>query len=92
MLRHIQPSFRRRRVEGAGLVELLIAMAIGLVLIAGALSVFVNSRNTYRVNQAYARMMENGRRMGMALLQRMCANAPGVAVRAMLGASTRRMC
>jgi type IV pilus assembly protein PilW len=35
-------------------------MAIGLVLIAGALSVFINSRKTYAINQGYARMLENG--------------------------------
>ena len=65
MMSHVQPAFKQRRSrsessKGAGLVELLIAMAIGLVLIAGALSVFINSRKTYSINQDYARMLENG--------------------------------
>ena len=65
MMSHVQPAFKQRLSKskssrGAGLVELLIAMSIGLVLIAGALSVFINSRKTYNVNQDYARMLENG--------------------------------
>jgi type IV pilus assembly protein PilW len=47
-------------MRGVGLIELMVAITIGLVLIAGALSVFVNSRQTYKVNQEVARMMENG--------------------------------
>jgi type IV pilus assembly protein PilW len=46
--------------RGAGIVELMVAATIGLVLIAGALSVFSNSRKSYNVNQDIGRMLENG--------------------------------
>ena len=50
----------RKRCLGVGIVELLVAVTIGLVLIAGALNVFVNSRKTYTLNQVVARTIENG--------------------------------
>jgi type IV pilus assembly protein PilW len=49
-----------RSQRGLGLIELMIAVTIGLVLIAGALSVFVNSRASYRTNQSIGRLLENG--------------------------------
>lgn len=60
MMRQIRPWRSRMHMHGLGLIELMIAVTIGLVLIAGALSVFVNSRQTYRTNQEFARMMESG--------------------------------
>ncbi|MBT6210678.1 MAG: hypothetical protein HOI35_11740 [Woeseia sp.] len=50
----------RNQERGIGIVELMIAITIGMVLIAGALSVFVNSRATYNTNQEFSRLMENG--------------------------------
>ena len=49
-----------RNFRGVSLIELLVAVAIGMVLIAGALAVFVDSRHTSRVNQSLARIQENG--------------------------------
>ena len=60
MMRQIRPWRSRMHMHGLGLIELMIAVTIGLVLIAGALSVFVNSRQTYRTNQEFARLMESG--------------------------------
>lgn len=61
VLRALAASERRaRRQLGIGLVELMVAVTIGMVLIAGALGVFVNSRKTYTVNQEVARLLENG--------------------------------
>lgn len=48
------------RQRGLGLIELMIAVTIGLVLIAGALAMFVNSRAAYNTNQEVARLLENG--------------------------------
>ena len=60
MMRHVRPLRCLRDMHGLGLIELMLAVIIGLVLIAGALSVFVNSRQTYRTNQEFARLMESG--------------------------------
>lgn len=54
----IPPHLRCGR--GVSLVELMVAMTIGTVLIAGALSVFIESRETARENQSFGRMLENG--------------------------------
>ncbi|MGK0172847.1 MAG: type IV pilus assembly protein PilW [Gammaproteobacteria bacterium] len=51
---------RGGRQGGVTLVELLVAMLIGTILIAAALAVFIESRKTARVNQAVARIQENG--------------------------------
>ena len=50
----------RARERGVSLIELLVALVIGSILILGALSVFIDSRATYRVNQSVSRMQENG--------------------------------
>ena len=58
---HRSPSSRRRAVAGLTLVELLVAMTIGLVLIAGATQVYVDSHAAYAVNETTARLQENAR-------------------------------
>src|SRR6266853_1099967 len=58
---HRSPSARRRAVAGLTLVELLVAMTIGLVLIAGATQVYVDSHAAYAVNETTARLQENAR-------------------------------
>ncbi|MCY1268604.1 Type IV Pilus-assembly protein W [compost metagenome] len=47
--------------HGLSLVELLIAMALSLLLMAGVLQVFLASKNTYLTNMALAELQENGR-------------------------------
>src|SRR2546429_9304018 len=49
------------RAAGLTLVELLVAMTIGLVLIIGATQVYVDSSKAYGVNEATARLQENAR-------------------------------
>lgn len=46
---------------GLTLVELLIALVMGLVLLAGVITVFVANKQTYRHQDALARLQENGR-------------------------------
>ena len=52
--------------HGVGLVELLVAMAIGLLLTAGIIQIFSGSRQTYRVQEDLSHIQENGR---FALIQ-----------------------
>lgn len=47
--------------QGLTLVELMVAMAIGVFLIAGALTVFAKTRDLYRTNEDAARMQETAR-------------------------------
>src|SRR2546430_2076111 len=49
------------RAAGLTLVELLVAMTIGLVLIIGATQVYVDSSKAYGINEATARLQENAR-------------------------------
>jgi type IV pilus assembly protein PilW len=51
----------RPQQQGLSLVELMVALVLGLVLMTGVLQVFLSSRQTYSANEAMARMQENGR-------------------------------
>lgn len=51
----------RRQQLGLSLVELMVALVLGLVLMTGIIQVFLSSRQTYTANEAMARMQENGR-------------------------------
>ncbi|MDE2346315.1 MAG: PilW family protein [Gammaproteobacteria bacterium] len=46
---------------GLSLIELMIAMLVGLILIGGVLSIFISSRQSYGINSAVARIQENAR-------------------------------
>jgi type IV pilus assembly protein PilW len=49
------------RMRGVTLIELLVSLVIAVLLIAGALTVYMQSRNTYRVSEANARLQEVAR-------------------------------
>lgn len=57
------------RQSGVTLVELMIAMVIGMFLVGGVLQVFSSARQTYRVHDATSRMQEGGR-MALEVLAR----------------------
>ena len=46
--------------QGLGLVEVLVAMAIGLILLLGLSALFVKSTTTFKANDDFSRMQENG--------------------------------
>lgn len=50
-----------RRQRGVSLVEIMIAITVGLVLTAGVIQVFVSNKQAYRVQEGLARVQENGR-------------------------------
>ncbi len=52
---------RRIRFVGMTLVELMVALAIGSFLMLGAITVFMQGRATFRVNESVARLQENAR-------------------------------
>lgn len=47
--------------HGFTLVELLVAMILGLGLMAGVIQIFISTQNTYRMEEGLARIQENGR-------------------------------
>jgi len=46
---------------GMTLVELMVAMTLSLVILAGVIQVFISSKQSYRLNDAMSRVQENGR-------------------------------
>lgn len=51
----------RSRQTGLSLIELMIAMVVGLILMAGVLSIFISSRASYGLNGAVGKIQERGR-------------------------------
>ncbi len=62
-------SITNRRAAGFSLVELMVALTIGMVLLAATSSIFVSSKKTYTVNDSLARLQENGR-VAMQIISR----------------------
>ena len=54
-------SLQKHNQSGLTLVEILVAMLIGAVLLAGVLSIFINSKQTYQRQEGMSRIQENGR-------------------------------
>ena len=50
-----------RRVCGMSLVELMVAMLVGCLLVAAALTLYAHCRSTSRVTESAARLQEEGR-------------------------------
>ena len=50
-----------QKQNGLSLVELMVAIVLGLILVAGIIELFVNNRQVYRVQDAQSRLQENGR-------------------------------
>lgn len=55
------PSRQPHRLLGVSLIELMVALAIGSLLIIGAVTVYMQSRNTYRTTETAARLQEVAR-------------------------------
>ena len=54
-----RPALRQQR--GMTLIELMVAMSIGLFLTGGAIYVYSQSKNTYRASDSLARLQESAR-------------------------------
>lgn len=79
MIRHLHirnPYPRRQHQQGFGIVELMVAMALGLFLVGGAISVFVTNQQAYRTTEQLSRMQESGR-TAVELMARQVREAGG---------------
>src|SRR5690554_122832 len=64
------------RMRGFTLVELMVALAIGLIVSSAALTLFVTSRQTYLATESLGRVQENAR-MAFELMARDVREAAG---------------
>jgi type IV pilus assembly protein PilW len=53
--------YRISRARGVSLIELMVSLVIGLLLMAGAVTVYLQSKTTYTTSEAVARLQETGR-------------------------------
>lgn len=51
----------RTRQSGLSLIELMISMVLGLLVVGGAIGVFLSNQRTYRTTESLARVQENAR-------------------------------
>ena len=58
---HPEPPRGRTAQGGVSLVELMVALVLGLFLIFGAVTIYGKSRTTYRTTEAVARLQETAR-------------------------------
>lgn len=57
----MNPILSLRRQRGFNLIELMIALVIGLIVVLGATSVFLSNKQSYRTNSAIGQIQENAR-------------------------------
>jgi len=72
----------RRLARGLTLIELMVAVAVGAFLMIGAMTVFMQSQTTFRLNQSVARLQENAR-FALAAIE------PDIRMASFYGLSTR---
>lgn len=68
---------KRNQTLGFSLVELMVAMVLGLLLSGAAISLFITARESYRTNEALARLQETGR-YAFEILARSLREAGGI--------------
>jgi len=51
----------RKKQKGLSLIELMIAAALGIFIIGSVMALFINSKQSYRVQENLSRLQENGR-------------------------------
>lgn len=72
----METGYTKRPVRGFTLVELMIAMLLGLLIIAGVISIFIANKQSYRTNQALGQVQDSSR-IAFELLARDIRGAGG---------------
>jgi type IV pilus assembly protein PilW len=57
----MRPGSTGDRVAGVSLIELMVALTIGLILVGGAIAAYLKARDTFAATEAAARLQENAR-------------------------------
>lgn len=57
----LQITVRGRSQSGFSLIELMVALLLGLVLISGVINIFISNQQAFRTNENLARLQENAR-------------------------------
>lgn len=68
------------QIRGVTLIELMIAMLLGLMVVGGAVAMFIANKRTYTATESLGRIQENGR-VGFEMLARDIREADGTACR-----------
>ena len=66
----------RAHARGLSLVELMIALMLGLLVLGSASAIFISNRQTYRATEGLGRVQENGR-MAFEMMARDLREAGG---------------
>lgn len=66
----------RRLLRGIGLIELMVALALGLFLIGGVISIFASNRQAFRATEQLTRMQDSAR-VAFELMARSLREAGG---------------
>jgi len=56
-----ESTAHKRNMRGVTLVELLVAITLGAIIMAGAVTLFVNNRDTYKTTNELSRLQETAR-------------------------------
>lgn len=54
-------AFKRQRQSGFGLVEIMVALVVGLLVVAGLVQIYLSNKQSYTVQEAQSRLQENVR-------------------------------
>jgi type IV pilus assembly protein PilW len=57
----MKKPYLKNKQQGMTLIEILVAMALGAFLLAGAMQIFLSSKQSYRMQDNMSRLQENGR-------------------------------
>ncbi len=74
----VDVTFRHRHLDGFSLIELMIAMVLGLLVLGAAFAVFQSNQASYRSNEGLSRVQE-GARVAFELMSRDVRAAGGSA-------------
>jgi len=61
MNRTAEQNRTAHRQRGLSLVEIMVALAVGVVLLTGVIQIYASTKATYRLQDSLARLQENGR-------------------------------
>lgn len=67
----------RSAVRGLSLIELMVALVLGMLVVASASAIFISNRQTYRATEGMGRVQESGR-MAFELMSRDLRDAGGM--------------